>query len=283
MKNKIIKKSIIFLVLLLFVTLYFSGCAQVRVMTITNQDNSIDELVTISLNAEEIISTEYDLNDLKLDIQNNSQSKAQEMKEKLNQKIFSDLMLTFDVETIATLNSFKNGIEVIKSGWKSNTYAIGIRFKNIDDYKYYYNISDNVKTEMKTEKHFFYNKIYYYASTMYVKHHDLYNLVNNYYSAQYPELIESDNNELLYTYKTDLRRQHSDADFITKQDGEYYHTWVVNKNNLEEPIMLYYNVANPENFVLVGLVITGVITIILFAIGIIKNKLNHKIKKDGDY
>ena len=47
------------------------------------------------------------------------------MVDKLNQKIFADLMFTTDNETIETLNGFKDGISVIKSDWQNNTYAIG--------------------------------------------------------------------------------------------------------------------------------------------------------------
>lgn len=282
MKIKTLNKSIILIMLLLCVTLCFSACAQVRVMTITNADDTIDELVTITIVSEEVLNAGYNLNDLKLDIETNSIAKAQDMADKLNQKIFTDLLLVRDEESVNTLNSYKDGISVIKTDWNNNTYAIGIRFKNIDVYKYYYGISDNVETTIYTEEHFFYDKVYYYASTMYVKHHDLYTLVNNYYSVQYPELIESESNELLYTYKTDLRRQHSDADFITKQNGEYYHTWVVDKNNLDEPIMLYYNVANPENFVIVALAVTAGVTIILLAVGFIINKFKKQKENIDD-
>ena len=82
-----------------------------------------------------------------------------------------------------------NGIEIIKSDWKDNTYVIGIRFKNIDVYKYYYGIKENTKVEMQTDEHFFYDKVYYYASTMYVKHHDLYDSINVYYSTKYFSLL----------------------------------------------------------------------------------------------
>jgi len=85
---------------------------------------------------------------------------------------------------------------------------------------------------------------------------------------QYPDLINSETNELLYTYKTDLRRQHSDADYITKQDGYYYHTWVVDPNNLDEPIMLYYNIANSENWIIVSLLATLGLTIVLSGVGL---------------
>ncbi len=277
MKN-IIKKSInsLFLILMLMIiALTFSACAQVRVMTITNVDDTIDEIVTVTIIPDEVLSAGYNLSELKLDIETKSEAQAETLKEKLNKKIFVDLMSVNDEESKTTLNSFKDGIEVIKSAWNNNTYAIGIRFKNIDVYKYYYNISNNTKTEMQTEEHFFYDKVYYYASTMYVKHHDLFNMVNDYYSKNYPGLINSDTNELLYTYKTNLRRQHSDADYITYEQGEYYHTWVVDPQNLDKPIMLYYNVANPENWILVAICITLGVTVILAIVGAILN-LNKK-------
>ena len=273
-------KSIFLVLMLVIVALSFCGCAQVRVMTITNEDNTIDEMVTITIVPETLNEAGYSpqqIIELKNDIMIKSQAQAQVMKDDLNEKIFKDLLLTFDNETREVLNSFKDGISVVKSDWRDNTYAIGIRFKNIDVYKYYYDIKENAKTEMQEEEHFFYNKVYYYASTMYVKHQDLYNKVNAYYSSQYPGLINSESNELLYTYKTDLRRQHSDADYITYESGEYYHTWIVDPNNLDEPIMLYYNIANPENWIIVSLLITLGVTILL-AVGIFGFKL---IKKDN--
>ncbi len=283
MKLNIIKKSIqllLTILMLMIIALSFSACAQVRIMTITNDDNTIDELVTISISTEEVLSAGYNVGELKLNIQTKSQEQAHLMKDALNQKIFNDLLKVGDEESVKILNSFKDGISVIKSDWKDNNYAIGIRFKNIDVYKYYYGIKENTNVEMQTEEHFLYDKVYYYASTMYVKHHDLFDKVNAYYSAQYPGLIDSESNELLYTYKTDLRRQHSDADYITKQDGEYYHTWVVDPNNIDKPIMLYYNIANPENYILVSICITLGVTVILAIVGVIIN-LTKKKKEDN--
>ena len=279
---KIIKNSIkyLFIALMLIISaLSFSACSQVRVMTITNEDGSIDEVVGVSLNIEDIVSSDYDINEIKNDIMINSQAQAQEMKDELDAKIFRDLIIVRDEESVEILNSYKNGISVIKSDWSDNYYAIGIRFKNIDVYRYYYEIKDNVNIEMKTEKHFFYNKVDYHATTMSVKHHNLYNKITEYYSLKYPDLIESENNQLLYTYKTELRRQHSDADYITKQDGEYYHTWVVDPENVDEPIMLYYNVANPENWIIISICITLGLTVVLAIVGVIINLTKKKIKE----
>lgn len=266
-KTKIINKFLqIFILLFVIVltTISFSACAQVRAMTITNEDDSIDELVTVSLDVASVLSAGYNVENMKAEIETVSIGVATSMKEELNDKIIRDKVLATR-ETREILNSFLDGIDVVKSAWEKNTFAIGIRFKNIDVYKYYYDITQETKKEMQTEKHFFYDKIYYYSSTMYVKHNALYNRLNLHFSTTYPNLINSTSNGLLYSYKTSQRRQHSDADFITKQNGEYYHTWVVDPNNLEEPIMLYYNVANPESYIIIALAVTGGVVVILGA------------------
>jgi len=280
------KKTVIFnkflqifilMFLLVLITICFSACAQIRAMTITNEDDSIDELVTVSLDINAVLSAGYNVEDMKLDIETTSINIATNMKDQLNTKIIKDKMFATN-ETIEILNGFIDGIDVVKSTWKENTFAIGIRFKNIDVYKYYYDIKSETKKEMQTEKNFFYDKIYYYSSTMYVKHKGLYNSINLHFSQKYPNLINSPSNELLYSYKTSVRRQHSDADFITKQDGEYYHTWVVDPNNLDEPIMLYYNVANPESYILVAFAVTGGVVVIL---GVVAGIVELIKKKKG--
>ena len=267
--NKFIQIFILIFAIVL-ITISFSACAQVRAITITNEDDSIDELVTVSLDFNAVLEGGYNVENMKAEIETTSIRIATNMKDELNDKIMRDKLLATQ-ETREILNEFIDGIDVVKSTWKENTFAIGIRFKNIDVYRYYYDITSEIKKEMYTEKHFFYDKIYYYSSTMYVKHNALYNSINLHYSQEYPNLINSESNELLYSYKTSVRRQHSDADFITKQDGEYYHTWVVDPNNLDKPIMLYYNVANPESCIIVALAVTGAVVVILGAVaGIIE-------------
>lgn len=288
--NNVIKKSIkslMLVLLLLVIALSFCGCAQVRAITISNDDGTVEELVTISLDTEAVVSAGYSVSELKIDIETKAKAQAQLMKDVLNQKVINDLFnVGTDLESANVLNSYKDGISIVSNNWKENDYVIGIRFKNIDVYKYYYGIKENSKPEMKEEEHFFYNKVYYYASTMYVKHHELYDSVNAYYSTKYPNLITSESNELLYTYKTDLRRQHSDADYITKQDGYYYHTWVVDPNNLDEPIMLYYNIANAGNWIIVSICVTLGVAVVLTIVGVIINLIKKKpeieIKKEDE-
>lgn len=250
-------------------------------MTITNDDNTIDELVSVTLDEESIVTSGYNIIELKKEIENISRNKTNEIIESLNNKISRDLFLVGDIESVKILNSFKDGITAVTSKWQDDTFVVGIRFKNIDVYKYYYDIKEQTNTKTYVEKHFFYNKVYYYASTMYVKHHILYDGLNNYFSTQYNGLINSETNELLYTYVADMRRQHSDANYITKQDGKYYHTWVVDKDDLQKPIMLYYNVANPESWIIVSVCLALVVTVILSVVAIII-KLTKNKKEDID-
>ncbi len=274
MKNKFLK-SIFALALFVVITFTFSGCATISAVVINNEDDTIDELVTVTLDTQAVLSAGENVMELKSYIQENSQEHATAMKKSLNNKIASDMILATK-ETQKILQEFVDGIDVVESAWKDNTYVIGIRFRNIDVYRYYYNISENSKVDMQTEEHFWYDKVYYYASTMYVKHHDLYDRVVADYVQDYPNLVTAENPELMYCYKTDLRRQHSDADNITWQDGAYYHTWKVDPNNLNEPIMLYYNIANPESYILVALCLTAGVSIIL---GIIATIIHFKKKK----
>lgn len=277
-RNKKIINLTFLSLLLIFVPFIFSACSKVRAMTITNQDNTIDEIVAITITPEDVMNAGYNITEVKQDIKDKSKQLAQLMINKLNEKILFDLMLVEDNESKEVLLSYKDGITIIENDWKENSYKIGIKFKNIDIYKYYYNIKENVKTETYKEKHFLYTKVYYYASTMFVKHYELYESVNNYYSIKYAQLIHNENNLLLYTYKTDLRRQHSDANYINKINGEYYHTWVVDKNNIEKPIMLYYNIANPQNWIIVSVLITVSVTIIVGGIALLIS-LNNKKKE----
>ncbi len=267
---------VIFCLMLLVVVFSLSACSSIRAMTVSNEDGTIDELVYVTLNREEIENAGYTIEDIKNRISTSSLNEAKQLAYNLNLKISYDIANTLDSETIKILNSFINGIDVVGNKWEDDTYVIGIRFKNVDVYRYYYGITNNTTIKTYSEKHFFYNKVYYYGLSMYVDYSDLYDKLNAYYSTYYPNLVNSENNELLYTYITDLRREHSDADFISKIDGKYYHTWIIDKNDLNHELVLYYNVANKANCMLVlvgiGILISGILFFIAYFINRKKNK-----------
>jgi len=270
-------KKLILILLLIILTFSFCGCAEVRAMTITNSDGTIEEQVYVSLDRNAILKAGENVSKIKQDISSTAVAEGAKMLDYLNFKVEQD-KIGATKETIEILNSFKNGIQVLSNNWDNNTsdnYLVSIKFKNLDVYKYYYDIEET-DVETTVEEHFFYNRVSFQGSTMYLKHNELYNRLKIEFSVKYSGLINSESNQLLYTYTTDLRRQHSNADYITKQGGKYYHTWVIEDVNNTE-ILFYYNIANRGNCILVAMGVTLCICGIMF----LANYIYKKNKKSA--
>ena len=56
------------------------------------------------------------------------------------EKQASEPVLIKTEETKQILNGFKNGLVILSNNWEKNEYVVSVKFKNIDVYKYYYNI-----------------------------------------------------------------------------------------------------------------------------------------------
>lgn len=274
-------RKILMICLLVVVTISFCACSSVRTMTVTNTDGTIDELVYISLDTQAIIDAGYDnldIESMQTDITTTAMREASNIVDNFKQSI-DDLLafnFTMDFKTRTDLLNIRDGLEVVTSSWQDNTYVIGLRFNDINVYRYYYNITEEAEVQPTNEEHFLYTKVIYSGLNMYVNYSDLYLKLNQEFSAKYPEFIENEN-ELLYTYVTESRREHSDADFVTRLDGKYYHTWLVDSENIAEPITLYYNIANRGNCILLCIGISILVCGVLLIIGLIVDK--HKKKK----
>ena len=257
-------------------TVCLSACSEVRAMTMTNEDGTIDELVYVSLNQEEIENSGYSLNEIKQRIETSSMNEANRIVSSFNLRIQIALSTTTDDETRQVLQSYYDEIAIVGNSWEENTYVIGLRYKNINVYRYYYNITEANTGYSDIDEHFFYNTVYYNFTNLYADYHDLYDRLTSYYSSFYPDLIDSENNQLLYTYVTDLHREHSNADYISKIDGLYYHTWEIDQNDIDENIVIYYNLANQTNCILICIAIAVGICGILGVIALIINKKREK-------
>ncbi len=277
-KSKI--NRILCAILLLTVVFIFSACCEVRAMTVVNDNGTIDELVYVTLNNQQISNTGYSITDIKQDVSNTGFVEAKKIVEEFDKRIYVEILSTADEDTKEELRRLLGGIEILGNEWKGNDYLIGLRFRNNKVYRHYYNISGESSVKPREEKHFFYDKIIYEGMTMYVNYNSLYNNIYNKYTEKYPELISSEN-KIMYTYVSNLRREHSDADFITKMNGKYYHTWELEDGKTDLKITLYYNVANRSNWILVCVGTSILVGGILLIIGLIiekskKNKENIK-------
>ncbi len=272
------KKSavkVMFICLLLLVTICFSACSEVRAMTVLNDDGTIDELVYISLDEGTITSSGYTIDEIKTKVENVSVRESQAIINQFKFELAQDILLSTD-ETRKILVSYQDGIEILYlNEWENNTFVVGLRFKNADVYRYYYNMKNISETKVSTEEHFLYDKIYYSSSSMFADYSALYNKIYDEIISEYPNFINQEN-KLLYTYVTDSRREHSDADYITNLNGEYYHTWEVEPNNISTNVTFYYNVLNRANCIIVCIGTTILVSGILLLIGYIVEKRKNK-------
>ncbi len=276
------KKSavkVMFICLLLLVTICFSACSEVRAMTVLNDDGTVDELVYISLDEGTITSSGYTMDEIKTKVENVSVREAQAIINQFKFELAQDILLSTD-ETRKILASYQDGIEILYlNEWENNTFVVGLRFKNADVYRYYYNMKNISETKVSTEEHFLYDKIYYSSSSMFADYSALYNKIYDEIISEYPNFINQEN-KLLYTYVTDSRREHSDADYITNLNGEYYHTWEVEPNNISTNVTFYYNVLNRANCIIVCIGTTILVSGILLLIGyIVEKRKNKKFKE----
>ena len=273
--KKFHKKLIILSVLLFLIIPIFSACAKVRSMMLINDDGTVEEIVQVELNQTQIEQAGYSYLDVVKDVERVANNQINTMINHLNEKVDLDLLVLADEDSKETLTAYKNGIEKTVNK-ESGKIFISAKFKSVEVYKYYYNIKNANKVEMNTEKHFFYDKVYYYSNTSFLKHCELFNALKDYFSLKYPDIANMSENELLYTYKTDSRREHSDADYVKRDGLNYYHTWVVDSNDVDKQIMFYYNIANSEVFILIGIGLAIVCFTIMVLINFIIKKKNRK-------
>ena len=274
-KFKRVSLKIWLLCLLLLVVLCFSACGQVRAITIKNEDGTIDELVCISLTEDEIVEAGYDVAEFKQDIIVYGASVVKNIVNDFNTRVMLDL--TANKKLIDGVYGISN------NKWEGNNYIIGLRFASAEVYKYYYGITDNEELTEQREKHFLYDTVSYTSSTMFADYNGLYNSVYVDWQTKYPNLLPNEKGELIYTYVTEYRRQHSNANYITKQDGKYYHSWVVDDKNISEPVTFYYNIANRGNCILLCIGISLVVCAVLVTIGVVITQIKkHKNKKEAN-
>lgn len=285
MKNRIAKSLLVF-ALLLVVVFTFGACAQIDAVLTANLDGTIDEYVKISIDTEEIVAAGLSPIEVRVDILEKAQQTVDIFRSALITKCNNDLETETDPDRVFMLKSFRiDGITQIGGEqWDGKELTVGIRFKNFEVYKYFFDIPDDNETEEFTERHFFYDKIYYYSRNLYSVYSGagFYSELKTHFES-YPEaLVSSALNQRTYSYITDSKRQHSDADLIYYTGEGYCHTWIVTDENIDEPIMFYYNVANAENWILLGVAISIGVCIILFGTNAIieyKNKSKKKKKE----
>ena len=264
--------KIICCLLMLIVAICFCACAQVNASTIFNDDGSIDELATITLDRQKFIDAGYDYNNY-LELQEYIASTASE---KVN-----EIISNFNAKVMLDIKNQANWRKLSKTKntgvWVGDSFKIGLHFEDYRAYKFYYGITDETSSEPTIEKHFFYDKVISKGYTMYASYNSLYqqlyNEFHDYFSVFCPELL-NEKCELTYTYILDYRRE--------KIGGKYYHTWKLAEGETDKVITIYYNLANRSHCILACILIGLAVCAILLLIGFAITKVKAKKKKQNN-
>ena len=292
-KVNVVVKNILIVFMLLIMSVCFIACGQNEVIVqnkaevssaiINNLDGSVEEIVRINLNEQHLLDSGHNNNEIK-QIKNSIKIDAKNIagliRDSLNDKVYAKLSSPFvDANTKKVMEEYYDGIIVKEDDWKNNSYAIIIKFKTLNIYKYFYNITEVETVKMKQDEHFFYNKLFWYGNPMFLNNRNMYVNIKGNFESQYANIINFEDSEFLYTHCADLRRLHSSADIIENIEGQYLHTWVLDMDKSSEQVEFYYNVANTYNWIIVSLLATLCITVILSIIVLIV-KNNKKLNKN---
>ncbi len=259
-------KSSLIICFMLFVAFGFCACSSTMQMTIVNTDGTIDEMIYISLDEDEITSLGEDFDQLKLDIT------------EIATKIATNLILQYVNGNTQLLTA----VQLIEPYWYTdNSMYVGIRFANEEIYYSFYGLTSSNTAVWQQENHYFYTKYYQTGNTKFVLESSLITSITEQIIEKYPNFVQAENT-LIYTYVTDDNRLHSDADYINNVSGNYYHSWIIDSDNLEETITVYYILANRGHVILVCIGVGLIVCAILCAIAFIPKRKNKNKNNNID-
>ncbi|MCQ2556241.1 MAG: hypothetical protein MJ149_02805, partial [Clostridia bacterium] len=273
----------VFVAIMLCVMLFLCcSCAEIQNMTVINDDGTIDEMVYVAVDKEELEAQQCNYQDVKVKIQQKAVQSAENIRTNFEFNLDVAITLTQDVETKQFLTSLKGGITICGNAWQEEMYSIGLHFKNPDVYRYFYGITSTEREVDEVEKHFLYTKVSFYGLSKFADYRftTLYNTLATDFNTEFEgKFVDVQDTKLYFTYTTTERREHSDADVIFKANGKYYHTWEIVKNadashgeEFYQILTVYYNIANTGNCILCCLMFSLLLCVILLLVCLIIKK-----------
>ncbi|MBQ8748872.1 MAG: hypothetical protein IJZ29_00165 [Clostridia bacterium] len=281
MKNKKIKLLALFCCLTLCVL--FSGCAKVTYSLIRPDDYTITQQIKVELDSDAINEHGVNLIEMKSDIENYVLSYNSQMQNQFNSNLITlSLLSTYD-STLAT--KLKNAV-IAEYAWLGNTFIYNIHFNAIIEdstlvlpvenvYYFYYTGSfeqedeenDGIESQLKEDLFITMYKETYTTSFDSV----MCDTIEQAFLDKYGIYgFTTEDVAYAYQYGQQYSRVHSDADYITNQDGVYIHTW--NLDSKDEEITLYRLYANQIPWYVVA-IICGLLSVaIVFTIAYVKNR-----------
>lgn len=277
MKRKPLTFMITFM--LIAVSIVFAGCSDVNYLSGKDVDGNIVEQVSASIDESLFTSDELFIKKSQiLHIANDTiNEKLNDYNNKLNLLIVEAHAMG-ETETELKYRQLLKEVTISKPTWDGNTFYVNASFQSESAYLIFYGLTErNFKEKYTTEK-WLYNTIHFKGSLGYYQNYGLYNSLKTDLQPVFPE-FSSDDATLTYSYLTQSRRYHSNADTkIHTQDG-YLHTWKVDDINQEIEFTL--KIANRQNWyilaILIGLTFTLILSIIALIVVLIKHRKNKRL------
>lgn len=279
------KKRSIFLILAVLCCFVLTGCAKID-YTYLNNGSQLTQIFSVELDSETL--TENGINPL-------------DVKTIVNKKILDHftiyeasfinnvnaLMLDKEISVELANNLKEKAVVVEGPVWLNNVVSVQITFNSVSDgeqtlnYQNIYNLYYTFELYPEIEE----NEIEYEGLLRRLSETE-YSIFNSNIAQTYRNEIESSLTEsginldkepkFSYTYGTQYRRVHSDADKIS-YDGEYYlHSW--NLDSAEEKITLYRLYANQWIWYVIAIGVTVITVVVLIIVNAVKKKKSKQVE-----
>ena len=275
------------LLILLATVFLFTGCASVK-YTVVDSGSYLQQNIQINLDSDALSSKGLQLEDVKNEIT----SVVNRLYENSHNYFINNLQMLIVNESLTPTqaNEIMKSICVTKKWIDETTFIYEITFIGINssdlqlsytEVFYLYNYGTTIPPEEDDEENpniltfnFLTTKVQSTQTTAFANN----NNILEYFTNKFGEYgFTEDNVKYVYSYGTNYRRLHSDADEINYVNGIYMHTWQLADKN--EEITLYRLIPNTTNWYIIALCV-GVGTVFtLTFVSIIKKKKPPKQTK----
>ena len=272
MKNFKYKFLLVIVVVMSVIT--FFGCSDVSFMVVQYPNGEILQSFSVILNKTSVESAGYNY-----DV---SVQKVKVVLEDALLKFKERFLLTSELSAPVKEQVMNNTLTLVEQ--EEQVISAQIRFNNITDYKYFYNLSDSSSAYTKVEKNPFFNKnisqrltnFYNFQQDEIIKNAVI--EMQNYFSTN--QVLTIDNINFSYCYAVPSRAHiYSDADYIFNKNGIDFHVWQLKSDNLDRVIEFFTISIKPLTWYVLALALTLMLLGILLIIVKIKDKkLKNKNK-----
>lgn len=265
--------------LLMAISIFFAGCSDINYTSGKDIDGNIVEQVSATIDESLFAGTDLlirktQINNIATDTINN---KLNDFYNKIN-FLIAEAHVLEETETEQKYRQILKEVTISEPIWDGNTFFVNASFQSESAYLIFYGLTERNFKEKSTTKHWLYNTIHYKGNLGYYQNYGLYNTLKTNIQTVFPEFTSEDTT-LTYSYLTQSKRYHSNADKKQHTQDGYLHTWEVTDINQEIEFRL--NIANRQNWyilaILIGLSCTLILSIIALIIVIVKRHKNKRL------